>query len=174
MRNTFLTVVFSGVAALIFLNSCDKRSGGEGCLIPRSVYSHGTVIALSFINKDSANLLSAKALEAKDIEVTYGNTFAVVDTVLLYHGNDPTSLKYIAFWKPDKVGDNSFTVTIKGTPHLLTFNQTLIPAGCVGPQYDLSDFKLDNKTVEPIWASEAVYFRGNKGTSTFSKIYIVL
>ncbi len=173
MRNIFLAAVFSGIAALIFLNSCYKGEGGRrGCA--RSVYSSGTVIALSFINKDSVNLLSTKFLEAKDIEVRYGNTLTVVDTEPFYHGDDQTSLKYISFFTPDKIGENNLTITVKGTSHLLTFNQKLIPAGCAGPRYDLSDFKLDSKAIEPVLVSEAVYFRGNKGTATFPKIYIVL
>ncbi len=172
MRSKFLATSFFAILVLTFFTGCDKRGGGGGCLTKRSVYANGTMIALAFVNKEGVNLLNNKELQSKDIELKYGNT--TVDTLLLYSGVDRTALKYISFYNLGNVGENNLTINLKGTSHSVTFNQKLVPGNCAGPNFDLSNFKLDNKITDPVLISETVYIRGNKIQATFPTLYIII
>lgn len=172
MRNRLLIPWVFVIAVIMLLNSCDKRSGEGGCVLLRSVYSNGIPVAFSFISKDSVNLLTTKEVQAKDIDLKYGNSN--VDTVLLYKGNEPGSLKYVSFWGWDNTGENSLIISVKGVPHTLSFTHKLVPGGCAGPKQDLSNFKVDGQAVEPVLVSEPLYVFGSKRNINFLKLYIVL
>ncbi|MCH5716550.1 hypothetical protein [Niabella hibiscisoli] len=65
MRNTFLITLFLATAMISIFTGCNKRSGGRGCDVSRTVYSREVAMVLSFINKDSINLLTTKEVNPR-------------------------------------------------------------------------------------------------------------
>ncbi|GEM_PF-3474579 len=172
MRNRFLMALFLATAMISIFTGCDKRSGGRGCDVSRTVYSKEMAIVLSFISKDSINLLTTKEVQPKDIAVKYGSVD--VDTLLVYDANNPQTLKYLSVLNFSKTGENTLTIFVKGIPHTLSFNNKWGPGGCAGPKQYLSDFKVDGKVVKSVLTSEQVYTRGTKMNMNFIKLYFIL
>ena len=168
MKKIFL-VSLSILVTMVWM-SCSKQGGGS-CATPRTVYAPGIPIMLSFINDDSLNLLESGTLKASDIDIKYGNSPAT--TMLIYDGNHPSTLKYIAVMDADKVGDNQFTILINGDSHSLSFHKKLVPGGCAGPKSDLSDFKVDLQPVEPVVAPESLFLNNYTITTSLPKIYVL-